>query len=311
MARNALGRGLSALIREPGLAADVPARHARGIPPGQAQGAAAAAAPALAPGSEAVIQVDIDIIDPSPHQPRLKFSEAAMEELAASITASGILQPVLLRRKGTRYELIAGERRWRAAQRAAMKSVPAIVRNVPDERAVEMTLIENLQREDLNPLEEAMAFDRLSHDFGMTQEQIAERTGKNRSTISNSLRLLRLDPQVKKMIGEGLISASHARALITITDPAAQIEAAKKAARGRISVRQIERMTTKSAKAPKPGEVSVSDPNVRHMLGLMEQKYGTKVTLKPFVGGKGGHLIFHYYKNEYLTTLYDLLMIEH
>ena len=307
MARNALGRGLSALIREPGLATDVPGA---GSPPGQAQGAAAATAPALAPGSEAVIQVDIDIIDPSPHQPRLKFSEAAMEELAASITASGILQPVLLRRKGPRYELIAGERRWRAAQRAAMKSVPAIVRNVPDERAVEMTLIENLQREDLNPLEEAMAFDRLSHDFGMTQEQIAERTGKNRSTISNSLRLLRLDPQVKKMIGEGLISASHARALITVTDPAAQIEAAKKAARGRISVRQIERMTAKSTKAPKPGAVSVHDPNVRHMLGLMEQKYGTKVTLKPFVGGKGGHLIFHYYENEYLTTLYDLLMIE-
>ncbi len=312
MARNALGRGLSALIREPGLATDVPgAGMPVGIPPGQAQGTAAATAPALAPGSEAVIQVDIDIIDPSPHQPRLKFSEAAMEELAASITASGILQPVLLRRKGTRYELIAGERRWRAAQRAAMKSVPAIVRNVPDERAVEMTLIENLQREDLNPLEEAMAFDRLSHDFGMTQEQIAERTGKNRSTISNSLRLLRLDPQVKKMIGEGLISASHARALITITDPASQIDAAKKAARGRISVRQIERMTAKATKAPKPGEVSVTDPNVRHMLGLMEQKYGTKVTLKPFVGGKGGHLIFHYYENEYLTTLYDLLMIEH
>ena len=312
MARNALGRGLSALIREPGLATDVPgAGMPAGVPPGQSQATAVATAPALAPGSEAVIQVDIDIIDPSPHQPRLKFSEAAMEELAASITASGILQPVLLRRKGPRYELIAGERRWRAAQRASMKSVPAIVRNVPDERAVEMTLIENLQREDLNPLEEAMAFDRLSHDFGMTQEQIAERTGKNRSTISNSLRLLRLDPQVKKMIGEGLISASHARALITITDPAAQIEAAKKAARGRISVRQIERMTAKSTKAPKPGAVSVNDPNVRHMLGLMEQKYGTKVTLKPFVGGKGGHLIFHYYENEYLTTLYDLLMIEH
>jgi ParB family transcriptional regulator, chromosome partitioning protein len=312
MARNALGRGLSALIREPGLATDVPgAGTPAGIPPGQSQATAAATAPALAPGSEAVIQVDIDIIDPSPHQPRLKFSEAAMEELAASITASGILQPVLLRRKGTRYELIAGERRWRAAQRAAMKSVPAIVRNVPDERAVEMTLIENLQREDLNPLEEAMAFDRLSHDFGMTQEQIAERTGKNRSTVSNSLRLLRLDPQVKKMIGEGLISASHARALITITDPATQIEAAKKAARGRISVRQIERMTAKTTKPPKPGEVSINDPNVRHMLGLMEQKYGTKVTLKPFVGGKGGHLIFHYYENEYLTTLYDLLMIEH
>jgi ParB family chromosome partitioning protein len=176
---------------------------------------------------------------------------------------------------------------------------------------MEMTLIENLQREDLNPLEEALAFDRLFHDFGMTQEQIADRTGKNRSTVSNSLRLLRLDPRVQKMIGDGEISASHARALITIIDPVMQLEAAKKAAHGRISVRQIERMTTKSAKPPKPGSVNVNDPNVRHMLGLMEQKYGTKVTLKPFVGGKGGHLIFHYYENEYLTTLYDLLMVEH
>ena len=234
-----------------------------------------------------------------------------MEELAASITASGILQPVLLRRKGPRYELIAGERRWRAAQRASMKSVPAIVRNVPDERAVEITLIENLQREDLNPLEEAMAFDRLSHDFGMTQEQIAERTGKNRSTISNCAAPAAPRSASEKDDREGLISASHARALITITDPVTQIDAAKKAARGRISVRQIERMTHKTPEVAKPGAVSVNDPNVRHMLGLMEQKYGTKVTLKPFVGGKGGHLIFHYYENEYLTTLYDLLMIEH
>ena len=282
-----------------------------GIPPGAASGAATGVAPALAPGSDAVVQVDIDLINPSPHQPRLKFSEPAMEELVASINASGIIQPVLLRRKGARYELIAGERRWRAAQRAAMKSIPAIIREVPDEHAMEMTLIENLQREDLNPLEEALAFDRLFHDFGMTQEQIADRTGKNRSTVSNSLRLLRLDPRVQKMIGDGEISASHARALITIIDPVMQLEAAKKAAHGRISVRQIERMTTKSAKPPKPGSVNVNDPNVRHMLGLMEQKYGTKVTLKPFVGGKGGHLIFHYYENEYLTTLYDLLMVEH
>jgi ParB family transcriptional regulator, chromosome partitioning protein len=325
MARNALGRGLSALIREPGLvnqpaedvATKTSAAPAAGTPAvavttsSVSAGAAAATAPALAPGSEIIVQIDIDLIDPSPHQPRTRFDQTAMDELAASIQASGIIQPVLARRKGARYELIAGERRWRAAQAASMQRIPAILRNVSDEKAVEMTLIENLQREDLNPLEEAMAFDRLFHDFGMTHDDIAARTGKSRSAISNSTRLLRLEPQVQKMIAAGEISASHARALVTITDPVMQLEAAKRAARGRISVRQIERMTHKNNKPPKPGSVSIHDPNVKHMLGLMEQKYGTKVTLKPFVGGKGGHLIFHYYENEYLGTLYDLLMIEH
>ena len=331
MARNALGRGLSALIREPGLvnpppedvAAKTTAAPAAAAPhvavPGAptetraANGASAAAATAtaLAPGSEVIVQIDIDLIDPSPHQPRIKFEQTAMNELVASIQASGIIQPILARRKGARYELIAGERRWRAAQAASLQRVPAILRDVPDEKAVEMTLVENLQREDLNPLEEAMAFDRLFHDFGMTHEIIAERTGKSRSAISNSTRLLRLDPKVQKMIAEGEISASHARALVTIIDPVTQLEAAKKAARGRISVRQIERMTHKSVTPAKPGSISIHDPNVKHMLGLMEEKYGTKVTLKPFVGGKGGHLIFHYYENEYLGTLYDLLMIEH
>ncbi len=325
MARNALGRGLSALIREPGLvnppaedvalkppAAPAAAAPAVAVPASPASaGAATATAPALAPGSEIIVQIDIDLIDPSPHQPRTRFDQAAMDELVASIQASGIIQPILARPKGARYELIAGERRWRAAQAASMQRVPVILRDVGDEKAVEMTLIENLQREDLNPLEEAMAFDRLFRDFGMTHDDIAARTGKSRSAISNSTRLLRLEPQVQNMIASGDISASHARALVTIINPVMQLEAAKKAARGRISVRQIERMTSKSTKPPKPGSVSIHDPNVKHMLGLMEQKYGTKVTLKPFVGGKGGHLIFHYYENEYLGTLYELLMIEH
>jgi ParB family transcriptional regulator, chromosome partitioning protein len=324
-----LGRGLSALIREPGLVnppaeaavTNIPAAPGVSGPVGGAPGApasaasvsntGAAAAPALAPGSEVIALIDIDLIDPSPHQPRIKFDQTAMDELVASIQSSGIIQPILARRKGARYELIAGERRWRAAQAASMSRVPVILRDVSDEKAVELTLIENLQRENLNPLEEAMAFDRLFHDFGMTHDQIAERTGKKRSTIANSTRLLRLDPQVQKMIASGEISAGHAKALVTIIDPVTQLEAAKKASRGRISVRQIERMNFKSVKPPKSGSVSIHDPNVKHMLGLMEQKYGTKVTLKPFVGGKGGHLVFHYYENEYLGTLYDLLMIEH
>jgi ParB family transcriptional regulator, chromosome partitioning protein len=312
MARNALGRGLSALIREPGLAEPIPP-GVTGNVGGPTSGAAAAAAPALAPGSEAVVQVDIDLIDPNPHQPRGKFNETTLNELAQSITASGIIQPVLVRRKGSRYELIAGERRWRAAQRASLQRIPAIVKDVADERAMEMALIENLQREDLNPIDEAAAFEHLMRDFGMTQDQVSERTGKSRSAISNSLRLLRLDPRVQQMVAAGEISAGHARALATIIDPAAQYEAATKAAKGKLSVRQIERMTSKSSKPEAQGSssVDVKDPNVKHMLGLMEQKYGTKVVLKPFVSGKGGQLIFYYYENEYLGTLYELMMVEH
>ena len=311
MARNALGRGLSALIREPGLAEPNPL----GVPGnvgGPTSGAAAATAPALAPGSEAVVQVDIDLIDPNPHQPRGKFNEITLNELAQSITSSGIIQPVLVRRKGPRYELIAGERRWRAAQRASLQRIPAIVKDVADERAMEMTLIENLQREDLNPIDEAVAFERLMHDYGMTQDQVSERTGKSRSAVSNSLRLLRLDIRVQEMVANGEITAGHARALATIIDPTAQHEAAVKAAKGKLSVRQIERMTSKRNKIEVQNpSVDVRDPNVKHMLGLMEQKYGTKIILKPFVSGKGGQLIFYYYENEYLGTLYELMMVEH
>src|ERR1700683_2732004 len=163
MPRNALGKGLSALIREP------------------EQTVAASASPTAAPVGEAVQQIDIDLVDPSPYQPRTRFNESALEELARSIQATGIIQPLLVRRIEKRYQLIAGERRWRAAQRAALQRVPAIIREVGDEIAIEMTLIENLQREDLNPIEQATAFARLIEDFHMTQEQVAIRTGKDRA----------------------------------------------------------------------------------------------------------------------------------
>src|SRR5580658_3435260 len=190
MPRNALGRGLSALIREPEAQQPQPQQ-----PVAAAGGAAAAAAPALAP-SDVLLQLDIDLIDPSPFQPRTRFREEALEELARSIRASGIVQPLVVRRVGHRFQLIAGERRWRAAQRAGYSKVPAVVRDVRDEMALEMTLVENLQREDLNPVEQARAFQRLTDEFTLTQEQVAERTGKDRATISNSLRLLKLEDSI-------------------------------------------------------------------------------------------------------------------
>lgn len=205
--------------------------------------AGAAVAPALAPTtapSDGLLQVDIDLIDPSRYQPRTYFREQALEELAQSIRSSGIVQPLVVRRVNHRYELIAGERRWRAAQRAALQKVPIVIRDVPDDVAVEMTLVENLQREDLNPIEQAAAFQRLTDEFRLTQEQVAERTGKDRATIANAVRLLKLEEPIQKLLEEGSLSAGHGRALLAIADSKLRSEVAKKAANGGMTVRQVE-----------------------------------------------------------------------
>ena len=255
MPRNALGRGLSALIREP-----EPQQPQQQPPVPAAQpvgaGTAAAVAPALAP-SDVFAQIDIDLIDPSPFQPRTRFREEALEELARSIRASGIVQPLVVRRMGHRYQLIAGERRWRAAQRSAIPRVPAIVREVRDEMALEMTLVENLQREDLNPVEQARAFQRLTDEFHLTQEEVATRTGKDRATIANSVRILRLEDSILDLIEEGKISAGHARALLAVEEPKERLELARKSARGGMTVRQLERHVARHGR-PKAATAAAS-----------------------------------------------------
>src|ERR1700738_4855785 len=224
MPRNALGRGLGALIREPEPQVPPPApQHAVG---------AAAAAPARETMSAGPQQVDIDLIEPSPYQPRTRFREEALDELARSIKASGIIQPLVVRSIGNRYQLIAGERRWRAAQRAGLQKVSVIVRQVSDELALEMTLVENIQREDLNAIEAARAFERLLDEFQLTQEAVAERTGKERATVANSIRLLKLEPLIQDWIEEGKLSAGHGRALLGVAEPALRMRYAKRAARG-------------------------------------------------------------------------------
>src|SRR5580658_6362839 len=197
MARNALGRGLGALIREP--EPQVP--EATQIP------VAPYAQPA--PGLAGSQLIDIDLIEPSPYQPRTHFREEALAELAQSIQVSGIIQPLVLRRVGSRYQLLAGERRWRAAQRAGLSRVPAVIREVTDEAALEITLVENIQREDLNPIEEARAFERLVNEFHLTQEEVAAKTGKDRATVGNATRLLRLEKPIIEMIESGRLSAGH------------------------------------------------------------------------------------------------------
>jgi ParB family transcriptional regulator, chromosome partitioning protein len=272
-----------------------------------AQGAGTAAAPALAP-REGLFQVDIDLIDPSPYQPRTRFVEAALDELAQSIRTSGIVQPLVARYIGGRYQLIAGERRWRAAQRAGVSRVPVVLREASDELALEMTLIENLQREDLNPIEQARAFQRLMDEFGLTQEQVAERTGKERTTVANSVRLLRLEEPIQELIEENRITAGHARALLAVSDSEERVGMARKIARNGMTVRQVERMVARSSRPHSaPASVQV-DPNTKAALEDLQRHYATRVHIKAVGSGRPGELTFEYYDNGDLMRLYQLLM---
>jgi ParB family chromosome partitioning protein len=274
--------------------------------------AGAAAAPALAPTtapSDGLLQVDIDLIDPSRYQPRTYFREQALEELAQSIRASGIVQPLVVRRINRRYELIAGERRWRAAQRAALQKVPIVIRDVPDDVAVEMTLVENLQREDLNPIEQAAAFQRLTDEFHLTQEQVAERTGKDRATIANAVRLLKLEEPIQKFLEEGSLSAGHGRALLAIMDSTVRLETAKKAANGGMTVRQVEKSATRTPRQPTVASAENEDPNTKEALEELQKRFGTRILLQKRAGG-GGHLVFEYYNDSDLARLYDQFMRE-
>ncbi|HEX3376284.1 MAG TPA: ParB/RepB/Spo0J family partition protein [Candidatus Acidoferrales bacterium] len=301
MARNALGRGLGALIREP---EPTPA------PPPQnstfATAAAVAPAPAVTGGP---LQIDIDLIDPSPFQPRTRFSEIGLEELSQSIRTSGIIQPLVVRKIGARFQLIAGERRWRASQRAQLLRVPVVLREVSDEQALELTLVENIQREDLNPIEQARAFDRLMEEFHLTQDEVATRTGKERATVANSVRLLSLEEPLLELIEEGKITAGHGRALLAVEDRKLRSELALKASRGKLTVRQLERMGTRRTRvSSQQAEVVVQDPNRLAAVDELQKHIGTRVTLLMPAKGRPGQLSLEFYDEEQLNSLYERLM---
>jgi ParB family chromosome partitioning protein len=312
MPRNALGRGLGALIREPEPTAPAtPAAsttsHATPLAHSPA-GAAAAAAPALRPAASGPLQIDIDLIDPSPYQPRTRFREEALDELARSIRTSGIIQPLVVRPMGQRFQLIAGERRWRAAQRAGLDRVFSIVRQVPDELALEMTLVENIQREDLNAMEAARAFERLMDEFQLTQESVAERTGKDRATVANAIRLLKLEPTIQEWIEEGKLTAGHGRALLAVAEPQLRMRYAQRAARGGLTVRQIERLASRRSRGAKmPAEIHV-DPNIREAVEELQRHLGTKVLLRQKTKVRPGQLVLEYYDDAQLMGIYDRLM---
>jgi ParB family chromosome partitioning protein len=306
MPRNALGRGLGALIREP----EPPAPT---DPPSQTPHAVGTSGAAVVPAREAVpsgpLQVDIDLLEPSPYQPRTRFREEALEELARSIQSSGIIQPLVVRPIGNRYQLIAGERRWRAAQRAGLQKVSVIVRQVSDEVALEMTLVENIQREDLNAMEAARAFERLMDEFQLTQEAVAERTGKERATVANSIRLLKLEPLIQDWIEEGKLSAGHGRALLAVPDPQLRMRYAQRASRGGLTVRQIERLASRRARggASSSSEVHL-DANIRAALDELQRHLGTKILLRQKTKLRPGQLVVEFYDDAQLMGIYDRLL---
>jgi ParB family chromosome partitioning protein len=243
-------------------------------------------------------------------QPRRVFQAERLAELAQSIRTNGIIQPLVVRLAGGRYQLVAGERRWRAAKLAGVEQVPVTVRVIPDDRLLEVSLIENIQREDLNPIDTALAFSTLSTEFALSPEQIGQRTGKDRTTVINSLRLLQLSEDLQQLVAERRLSAGHARCLLTLPTLALQREVAEKAVAQGWSVRQTERTTQKmmAGRQPKHVDEVQIDPNVKAAIQEMERVLGTRVRITE--KRKGGKIEIEYYSAEDLDRIYDTIVGE-
>ena len=252
-------------------------------------------------------EIDIDRIEPNPRQPRMVFDEVRLEELAASIRKNGVLQPILVRPYGNKFQLIAGERRLSAAQRAGLLKIPANVRKTSDDELLELALVENIQREQLNPLEEAQAYQALMEETRQTQEQIAERLGKDRSTIANSIRLLKLPPAVSRLVSEGKLSSGHARALLASgTTPSEMLRLAETILEKGWSVREAERQVKNSQQEKLPRPPKVQDPNETSAEDRLQLALGTKVEI--FTKAKNsGEIRIHFYGHEDLMRIFDLI----
>jgi ParB family chromosome partitioning protein len=283
MARQSLGRGLSALLGE---------------------------VKELEPAAENTIS--IDLIDPNPEQPRTDFDGQQLDDLSRSITSNGVMQPIVVRQVGTRYQIVAGERRWRASQRAGLQKIPAIIRDIPDEKLLELALVENIQRQELNPIEEANAYRKLIDRVGLTQEILSERVGKERSVIASAMRLLKLPNEVQRLITEGKLTAGHGRALLLSDDPRKQRAVANSAVDLGLSVRETEkairRVDKKSSQLKENKRLnSNSDPNVKAAETRLMRHLGTNVKISP--GSKaGGNIEIEYYSQDDLNRLYQIII---
>ncbi len=280
--RPALGRGLSALLP------DVP------LP--------------VQPAAETPLEVDLDRLRPNPFQPRASVDEGRLQELARSIRASGLIQPIVARRVGDTYEIVAGERRWRAAQLAGLQRVPVVVRSVPDDKLLETALIENLQREDLNPIEEASAYRRLIEEFHLTQDQVAAAVGKDRSSVANTIRLLKLSPEIQAEVAAGRLSMGHARALLALGDGAAQRQVAREVVARGLSVRETEALVKRALAPPEKREVrrGAADPNTRAAEERLRFALGTPVRIVR--QGRGGRIEIAFSSEDELNRLFEQLV---
>jgi len=275
--RPALGRGLSALIPD-------------------------AAAPSL---NDRSLDVDTDLLRPNPFQPRTAIDETKIEELARSIRANGVIQPIIVRRASDGYEIVAGERRWRASQRAGLLKVPIVVRDIPDDRLLAAALIENIQREDLNPVEEAHAYRRLADEYHLTQEQIADAVGKDRSSVANYLRLLRLPQEVLAGLGSGSLSMGHARALLGLPDDVVQLRVSRDVIGRNLSVRETEALVKKVTEPPAAKTPVEKDVHTRAAEERLRFALGTRVRIER--KRKGGQIEIDFGSEEELQRLFESL----
>ena len=276
MKRKALGKGLSALLPDP----DAP------------------------PPAEAGLEVPVESLEPNPYQPRGPVAPEALAELAASIRESGIVQPILVRRVGERFQIIAGERRWRAAQNLGLATVPVAVRDVPDDRLLELALVENIQRQELTPIEEAHAFQRLQQDFHLTQEEVARKVGRDRATVANTMRLLRLGREIRDLVAGGRLDAGHGRALLGLERAEDQTSLAREAVRRGLSVRELERRVA-LLRAPRRAK-GRKDPNTRAAEERLRAALGTRVQISR--RGKGGTLRIAFASEAELSRLFETLL---
>jgi ParB family transcriptional regulator, chromosome partitioning protein len=275
--RPALGRGLSALIP------DAPA----------------------APSADRALDVDIDQLRPNQFQPRTHMDEAKIEELSRSIRSNGVIQPIVVRKTETGYEIVAGERRWRASQRAGLLKVPIVVRDIPDERLLAAALIENIQREDLNPIEEAHAYRRLGDEFALTQEQIAEAVGKDRSSVANYVRLLKLPDEIRDHVGSGTLSMGHARALLGLPGHPEQLRIGRQVVERKLSVRETEALVKRTLEPAAAREQAEKDVHTRAAEERLRFALGTRVRIER--KGKGGRIEIDFGDENELQRIYEQL----
>jgi ParB family chromosome partitioning protein len=283
MARQPLGRGLSALLGEDTATPSGP------------------------------LEIDVDLIEPNPEQPRIRFDDSHLEDLTRSIKANGVVQPIVVRKKDGRYQIIAGERRWRATQRAGIRKIPAVVKDIPDDKLLELALVENIQRQELNAIEEANAYRKLIEYVGLTQEMVADRVGKDRTLIATSIRLLKLPNDVQRHIIEGKLSAGHGRALLMTDDPKVQRVVANTAVDMGLSVRETEkavkRAARKTTQTTDKQQVTIQiDPNVRSAEAKLMRVLSTKVSIVPSGRRAGGQIEIEYYNTDDLDRLFTILV---